>query len=152
MTISYFDIFNRFHQKVEDYGLIGLLPSDVYAMEKEWLVSALSLPDVTRLFTQIERDEAVAELDYELAYSVNELADRDFIENVLAVGMVLSWTSVRLRSSLNLTQMYGGKEEKFYSQQAHIGELRQVNHEALKELKGIIRDRGFFHNEYLDGD
>lgn len=101
---------------MEDYGLIGLLPGDVYAMEKEWLVSALSLPDVTRLFTQIERDEAVAELDYELAYSVNELADRDFIENVLAVGMVLSWTSVRLRSSLNLTQMYGGKEEKFYSQ------------------------------------
>lgn len=152
MTISYFNIFKRFHSKIEDYGLIGLLPSDVYAKEREWLVSALSLPDVFRLFTQLERDDTVAELDYELDYTVNEAVDRDFVENVLAVGMVLSWTSIRLRSTLNLTQMYGGKEEKFYSQSAHIAELRQVNHEALKELKGIIRDRGFFYNEYLDGE
>ena len=50
MTINYFNIFDRFHSKVEDYNLIDLIPSDAYAMEKEWLISTLSLPEVFRLF------------------------------------------------------------------------------------------------------
>lgn len=66
--------------------------------------------------------------------------------------MVYSWTRVRLRSSLNVAQMFGGKEEKFYSQAAHIAELRALNLEAEKELRSMIRDRGYFHNSYLDGE
>ena len=152
MIISYFDIFSRFRSKVEDYDLLELLPSDVYEKEKEWLISALSLSDVFRLFSQVTRDDAVAELDCELKYSVAEDIDKDFVENVLAIGMVLNWMQARLRSSLNINQMYGGKEEKFYSQAAHIAELRSVNHEALKELKREIQERGFFNNTYLDGE
>lgn len=153
MTISYFDIFSRFHSKVQDYDLLELLPSDVYEKEREWLISALSLSDVSRLFTSpISRDDIVAELDCELKYSIDEQSDKDFVENILAIGMVLSWTQVRLRSSLNINQMYGGKEEKFYSQAAHLAELRQVSHEALKELKREILERGFFNNSYLDGE
>ena len=152
MTISYFDIFSRFHSKVQDYDLLELLPSDVYEKEREWLISALSLSDVLRLFDSMARDDIVAELDCELKYPIDDLTDKDFVENILAIGMVLSWTQVRLRSSLNINQMYGGKEEKFYSQAAHIAELRSVNHEALKELKREIQERGFFNNTYLDGE
>ena len=50
MIINYFNVIDRFHSKVEDYNLIDLIPSDVYAMEKEWLISTLSLPEVFRLF------------------------------------------------------------------------------------------------------
>ena len=48
--INYFNVFDRFRSKVEDYNLVDLMSSDVYAMEKEWLVSTLSLPEVFRLF------------------------------------------------------------------------------------------------------
>lgn len=58
----------------------------------------------------------MAQLNCELEYPVNNAVDQDFVENILAIGMVVSWTSVRLRSSLNMTQMFGGKEEKFYAQ------------------------------------
>ena len=129
-----------------------MLPSDVYEKEREWLISALSLSDVLRLFDSISRDDIVAEIDCELKYAIDDLRDKDFVENILAVGMVLSWTQVRLRSSLNINQMYGGKEEKFYSQAAHLAELRSVSHDALKELKREIQERGFFNNSYLDGE
>lgn len=152
MIISYFDIFSRFRSKVEDYDLLELLPSDVYEKEKEWLISALSLSDVFRLFSQVTRDDVVAELDCELKYSVAEDIDKDFVENVLAIGMVLNWMQARLRSSLNINQMYGGKEEKFYSQAAHMAELRSTNHDILKELKRTIQERSFFYNKYLDGE
>lgn len=121
-------------------------------MEKDWLKSTLSLPDVRRAFTALSQDDLVGEIDCTLKYVIDDQTDQSFCEELFAVGMVYSWASVRLRSSLNVSQMFGGKEEKFYSQAAHIAELRNIQREAEREMRGLIRDRGFFHNTYLDGE
>lgn len=152
MTIDYFDVFGRFHAKVEDYALMDLSPTDVFSMERDWLVSAISLPTIYRLFSSIERDDLIAQVECELVYKINDSVDKDFVEEILAIGMVIGWTSIRLRSQLNVSQMFSGKEEKYYSQSAHITQLREINHEAERELKRVIRDRGYFHNTYLDGE
>jgi hypothetical protein len=152
MTINYFDVFSRFHSKVEDYAMIDLSPTDVYSMERDWLRAAVSLPRVYRLFSSIESDDMIAQVECELKYTIDDIVDQNFVEEVLAIGMVIGWTSIRLRSSLNTSQMFGGKEEKFYSQAAHIAQLREMNHEAERDLSRVIRDRGYFNNSYLDGE
>lgn len=121
-------------------------------MERDWLGAAGSLSNVRRLFSRYSADDLIAQIDCELDYPLDDETDAQFVINILALGMVIGWTGVRLRSSLNVNQMFSGKEEKYYSQAAHLAQLRELNHEAQKELRQAIRDRGYFHNEYLDGD
>lgn len=53
-----------------------------------YLKSTLSKPMVRRLFTSITSDDDVEEVEYELRDSLDDDSDKDFVEEVLAVGCV----------------------------------------------------------------
>ena len=53
-----------------------------------YLKSTLSKPMVRRLFTSITSDDDVEEIEYELRDPLDDDSDKDFVEEVLAIGCV----------------------------------------------------------------
>lgn len=149
-SLSYEKIFNDFLGNVTDFDFPSLSQSDAYEMMTEYLHKTLSVPYVRRLFSSAQLDDAVLQFNYELEYMVDDGADLDFVRNILSKGMVVEWLKPQVRSKVNISQMFSGKEQKFFSQSAHISELRSLLEDTNLEIRKEIRDRGYIYNSYLE--
>lgn len=148
-SLSYEDIFSDFLGNVTDYNIAAMDTNEAYELMSEYLHKALSISYVRRLFKSIEFDDDILEMKYELFNSIDESSDLDFIKNIIAKGMVIEWVKPQVRSKLNIAQMFGGKEQKFYAQANHLSELRSLLEDTEIELRKEIRDRGYIYNPYL---
>ena len=61
---------------------------------------------VRRLFTVTSIDDDVEEFEYELREPLDDDSDKDFVEEVLALGMVESWLNPKYHSTLLMSQMF----------------------------------------------
>lgn len=161
-SISYAEIFSRFFTKVEAYDLLDLHKDEKMrnAILCSWLHSALSAPYVIRLFSKLEcpseddivnLESADNTINFELDYTINEYADKEFIVEVLSYGIALAWITPKVNSIINISQFLGSSSEKYYSQAAHIAELRNLRDDLMNAQRSLIRDRGYANNPYLDG-
>ena len=64
--------------------------------------------------------------------------------------MVREWISQRLNSVTNVMQVFGGKEEKWFSQASHIKELREMDDRLRLEAQQLSRDYSYIDNDYFD--
>lgn len=149
MTSEFDEIYSQFYLRVEDFKLAGLKENLVRDMLFGWMKATLSKPYVRRLFDTLVVDEDVEELEYELKYPVSEDEDREFIEEVIVLGMVVEWLSPKYHSTLNTSQFFSNSEQKFYSQANHMTELREMYNGAKNEMRKLIRDRGYIYNSYI---
>lgn len=149
MTSEFESIYSRFYLRVEDYNMIGLKENLVNEMMNGWMRSTLSKPYVRRLFDTLTIDEDMEELEYTMKFPVSDEEDQDFVEEVIAHGMVVEWLSPKYHSTLNTAQMFSNSEQKFYSQANHMSELKDMYHRAKNDLRKLIRDRGYINNSYL---
>ncbi len=150
MKISYQDIYSRFLLKVTDYELAQLPQDDVYDMMRGWLHSTLSRPYVRSLFSELVFKDEVLAMSYVLSNPVDDDADTEFVIELAAMGMVVEWLEPRVKSTTNLAQMFGGKEQKFYAQSTHMAELKSMLTDARVELRKMVRDYGYIHNSYIE--
>lgn len=113
-------------------------------------------------------DFAKAELDSYLKSSIakNKLAGDvitfndlgGFIEEDLeyfsidyyAECMITEWLHPVYYSTINTSQLYGAKEQNFYSQANHMSALRDMYNDSIIRSKKIKRDYGNLHNPYLE--
>lgn len=149
MTSSYSQIYSCFLSKVTDYNFLNMSEEDMYDLMSTWLHNTLSLPYVRRLFTTLNADDVIMQLSFELKNVVDEASDFDFVLELIAKGMVVEWLEPQVNSVLNTSQMFGGKEQKFYSQSNHFKEIKDKLKEEKTELRKMIRDRGYIYNSYL---
>lgn len=150
MKISYQDIYSRFLQKIDDCELAQLPQVDVYEMMRGWLHSTLSRPYIRSLFSELEFKDDVLAMSCILVRSVDDSADTEFIIELAAMGMVVEWLEPRVKSTTNIAQMFGGKEQKFYAQSTHMAEIRSMLTDARVELRKMVRDYGYVHNSYIE--
>jgi hypothetical protein len=152
-SIDYEDVYSRFFTKVKAYDLIFDKISDGMAEEfmHAWLRSAISYPYIRRLFATIKADDDVEVIDFTMRYEVDEEADIDFVEEVLGYSMLYAWLEPKVNSITNISQNFAVSEQKFYSQAAHLSELRGLRDDVESKIRGLIRDRGYLYNGYLDG-
>lgn len=150
-VITYDEIVSCFLPKVEDYDFLKMSMDDFYDYFTRWLHSAVSKPYVRRLFSSLALDDEIMELDYEMEYSIDEDSDEEFVLEILSLGIGIQWITPKINSTLNTQQVYASKEEKYYSQAQHLAELMSLKKEWVKEQRGMIRDRGYTWNSYLDG-
>lgn len=143
MTSEYSDIYSRFYLRVKDYDLAGMEERLVREMLNQYLKSALSKPMVRRLFDTINMDDDVEEIEYELREPWDEDSDREFVEEVLSLGMVENWASPKYNTTLLTSQMFTNSEQKYYSQAAHLAEMKELLSKAQLDLRKLIRDRGY---------
>jgi len=151
-SLSYDEIFSDFLGSVTDYGLASIDIDDMYGLMTEYLHKTLSLSYVRRLFSSISLDDTVQEFSFAVINAVDDDADVDFVKSILSKGMVVEWLKPQVRSKLNIAQMFGGKEQKFYAQSNHLSELRGLLEDTKLEMRKEIRDRGYIYNLYLKED
>ena len=152
MTSSYNEIYSRFLNKIRDYDLAGLPEPNATAEMLDWLRSALSQPYIFRIFDNktFSADDEIAEIEYTLTDSINDYQDKNFVEELLAYQMVCEWLHPLVKTTSLLHQMItNSKEEKFFSQQQHLSQLRELEADAENKVRSMLRDRGYIYNSYL---
>lgn len=149
-SIAYDDIFSSFLSNITDYK-IATQDEDVTTEQLvEYLHKAIGTPYIRTLFMSVDLDDDESLLSYEMK-NPDPLGDEDFILNILGKAMVYEWVHPQVRKTSLTAQMFSGKEVKWYSQSAHLEELRGIEEDAELEVRRMIRDRGFISNKYLEG-
>ena len=143
MTSETENIFSRFYNRVEDYKIAGLEQQIVDEMLSGYLKTAISQPRVRRLFKKIFFDPDIGEVEYTMLDVWDNDTDQEYVEEVLAFGMVLAWMSPRYYSTLLTQQAFTNKEQSFYSQANHMAEIKNMYEKAKIDFNKYIRDRGY---------
>ena len=151
-SLNYNTIYSRLFSKIEAYDFIELSEDDLNELLCDWIHSASANPYVRRLFKTFSLDDEIQEISYEMKYSVDDSADVEFITEILTLGVAIAWLEPKINSINNIAQMFGSKEEKFYSQSAHLSELQNLLNSCKKQQRRMIADRGYAWNSYLDGE
>ena len=140
---EYSEIYSRFYLRIKDYEMSGLDEQLVKNMLTGYLRSTLSKPMVRRLFQSLTIDDDIEEIEYELREPFDEDSDKDFVEEVLALGMTVEWCNPKYQSTLLTSQMFSNSEQKYYSQAAHLAEIKELLNKSQTDLRKLIRDRGY---------
>lgn len=143
MTSETEDIFSRFYLRVEDYKLAGLDEEVVNEMLTGYMKSIIAKSYVRRLFLNISIDEDVGTIDYTMRESIDDDTDKEFVEELLSLGMVAEWISPKFHSTLNTSQFFSNSEQRFFSQANHMAELKTMYEKAQNDFRKYIRDRGY---------
>jgi hypothetical protein len=151
-SLTYEVICSRLFSKIEAYDFIELSAEDLDDFLCNWIHSSTANPYVRKLFTVLNLDDEKQTLSYEMKLSVDEASDEDFVVEVVSLGMVVAWLEPKVNSINNIAQMFGSKEEKFYSQSQHLSELRSLVNDSKKTQRRMIADRGYVWNSYLGGE
>ena len=151
-SIDYNEIYQRFYTKVEAYDFLNLDEYTVNDFLCNWLHSSLSEPYIRQLFSSVVFDDDIMRLSYEMTNVHNEEMDRDFVIEILALGIAIKWMEPKVKSVLNTSNFYGSKEERTYSPASHLKQLQDTFSIMKKEQRRMIADRGYIKNAYTDGD
>ena len=152
-SLDYNEIYSSFLGNVTDYDFVQMSEIEAYTMMKDWLHSAYSSPYTRRLFSSFTMDDEIMEFDFTLANSSgDEATDIDFVRELGSKGMVIAWLEPQLKSKIQMSQFFGGKEQKFYAQSQHISAIRSVVNDTKSELRRMICDHGYIYNSYLSGE
>ena len=126
MATPYQTVYDRALQKCTDYDLVTLPDVELTEMLHSWLLSAIAK------FRQCKND--LKDRDDELAQFNSDL------DEILAIMIVREWLQPQLRSTLLTRQIFGGKEENYYSQAAHLKELMDMDNSLKVEAQKLMRD------------
>lgn len=143
MTSSYEEIFSRFYLRVKDYEIISLDEKIANEMLKGYLRQVVSKPMVRRLFSSVMMDDDIEEIDYTLRQPLDDESDKDFVEEMLSLGMVERWVDPRFHSTLLTSQFFSNSEQRFFAQSTQLNELRAMYSKAQTDFRKLIRDRGY---------
>lgn len=148
-SLDYEKFYSKFRLKASAYDLIDMNDDDVSVFLCEWLHSSINKPYIRRLFANITLDDLSQEMNFEMKYSTDDDFDEEFIMDIVGIGMVIEWITPKINSLNNIVQVFGSKEEKFYSQSNHLNELRNLKKSLINEQQSIIKERGYIWNSYL---
>lgn len=149
-SVKYQKIFNLFLGSITDLKLASLSEEDARMLMTEYLHKALAASYLSHLFDNVNLEDTTETLTYSMAYETDK-DETDFVCNAIAKWMVYEWWSNQVNSVINSAQFFGGSEQKFYSQQAHMAELESLQENAYKRARQFVMDRGWINNSYLGG-
>lgn len=140
MATSYEEIYDRATRRLTDFDLASMSDVDLEDTLRGFLASAISQ------FRKCKND--LSDRDDELRRFNTDLLDIE--KEILAILMTRAWLQPQLNSILLTAQVFSDKEQKFYSQSAHVAELRALD-EALKiEAQKLSRDYTFNYGSYWE--
>ena len=150
MTSKYNEIYSRFLMKVKDYDFFNLSEADAQESMRGWLTASLSKPYINRIFESISADDEIAELEYTLSDSVNDFADKNFVEELLGYQIVCEWLTPKVQTTTLLNQMVSNsKESRFFAQANHLDQMRNLLIDSESKVRSMLRDKGYIYNSYL---
>ena len=148
--LSYSTLFSRVLNKINDPKELSLDENDLLEIYTERLHSVVGKPRVRRLFSSISLDDEIQEMTFTLNNSVDEESDKDFVLEILSLGMAIEWLQPQVDSIIHTSVMIGGKEEKKLLDN-HKNMIERLD-SMKKEQNKMIRDYGYMYNSYINGD
>ena len=145
--LSYSTLFSRVLNKINDPKELSLDESDLLEIYTERLHSVVGKPRVRRLFSSISLDDEIQEMAFTLNNSVDEESDKDFVLEILSLGMAIEWLQPQVDSVIHTSVMIGGKEEKKLLDN-HKNMIERLD-SMKKEQNKMIRDYGYIYNSYI---
>ena len=139
MATPYEKVYGRFLNRTTDFNLAELDDYTLNEMLKNWLHSAI---------IRVRTSSDLSVRDDKNEVFENDLTDIDI--ELLAMGMTISWLDQTLNSTELTLQFIGGKEEKYFSQSAHIAELRALRADTLREMQQLYTYGTYTNNDYFD--
>ena len=110
MTLPYETIFSRTRGRISDLKELSLDENDLVEIYTERLSNVISNPRVRRLFSSLTLDDEIQQLDFTLNNSVDEESDKDFVLEILSLGMAIEWLQPQVDSVIHTSVMIGGDE------------------------------------------
>ena len=148
MTLSYSTLFSRVLNKINDPKELSLDDNDLLEIYTERLHSVVGKPRVRRLFSSLTLDDEIQEMTFALNNSVDEESDKDFVLEILSLGMAIEWLQPQVDSVIHTSVMIGGKEEKRVLDN-HKNMIERLD-SMKKEQNKMIRDYGYMYNSYIN--
>lgn len=145
--LSYSTLFSRVLNKINDPKELSLDENDLLEIYTERLHSVVGKPRVRRLFSSISLDDEIQEMTFTLNNSVDEESDKDFVLEILSLGMAIEWLQPQVDSVIHTSVMIGGKEEKKLLDN-HKNMIDRLD-SMKKEQNKMIRDYGYIYNSYI---
>ena len=147
MTLSYSTLFSRVLNKINDPKELSLDENHLLEIYTERLHSVVGKPRVRRLFSSLSLDDEIQEMTFTLNNSVDEESDKDFVLEILSLGMAIEWLQPQVDSVIHTSVMIGGKEEKRVLDN-HKNMIERLD-SMKKEQNKMIRDFGYMYNSYI---
>lgn len=145
--LSYSTLFSRVLNKINDPKELSLDENDLLEIYTERLHSVVGKPRVRRLFSSFLLDDEIQEMTFTLNNSVDEESDKDFVLEILSLGMAIEWLQPQVDSVIHTSVMIGGKEEKKLLDN-HKNMIERLD-SMKKEQNKMIRDYGYMYNSYI---
>ena len=145
--LSYSTLFSRVLNKINDPKELQLNENDLLSIYTERLHSVVGKPRVRRLFSTLSLDDEIQEMTFTLNNSVDEESDKDFVLEILSLGMAIEWLQPQVDSVIHTSVMIGGKEEKKLLDN-HKNMIDRLD-SMKKEQNKMIRDYGYMYNSYI---
>ena len=108
--LSYSTLFSRVLNKINDQKELSLDENDLLEIYTERLHSVVGKPRVRRLFSSLSLDDEIQEMTFTLNNSVDEESDKDFVLEILSLGMAIEWLQPQVDSVIHTSVMIGGDE------------------------------------------
>ena len=150
MTSQYNDIYSRFLNKIRDYEFANLDEPNMTGQMLDWLRAALSHPYIYRIFNTFDADDELGQMEYTLLSTVDDYSDKNFVEELLGNALVVEWITPKVQTTTLIHQMVtNSKEQRFFSQQQHLGQMRELKADTEHTIRSMLRDKGYIYNSYL---
>ena len=95
-------------------------------------------------------DDDFEDISYTMHYTIDADADREFVIEVLSIGVCRAWLEEKILDITNIKQLFSDKNSKWYSQAAHLNELQALYSSLDAEQKRLISDRNSMSNRYIE--
>jgi hypothetical protein len=137
---SYETLYNRAIAQITDPLLAQLPEEDLEIMLHDWLMDAIVEPVVGE-YDFSNRNEELKQFNF-------DISERD--QKILSIHMVRGWLAPQIRSVTLTSQVFGGKEEKYYSQSNHLAELRNLDNDLQRQADLLFCRGTYLNNDYFD--
>jgi hypothetical protein len=139
MTL-YSTLYNRALAQITDPLLANLPEDDLENMLHDWLMDAIVEPTVGE-YDFSDRDEELQQFNF-------DISDRD--QKILSIHMVRGWLAPQIRSVALTSQVFSGKETKFYAQANQLAEMRALDADLQRQADLLFCRGTYLSNDYFD--
>ena len=140
MGTPYEKLYNRALASITDPLLVKLPEEDLENMLHDWLMNAIVEP-VIGTYDFENRDDELRQFNF-------EISERD--QKILSIHMVRSWLAPQIASVTLTSQVYSGKESKFYAQSSHLAEMRNLDADLQRQADLLFCRGTYLNNDFFD--
>lgn len=137
---SYAAIYDRATRYLTDFDLGAMSDDDLEDTLHGYLVSAISN------FRRCKND--LSDRDDEIRQFNTDLLDVE--QEILAILVARAWLQPQINSTLLTAQVFSDKEQKYYSQAAHLSELLNLDEKLKLDAQKLSRDYSYSFGSYWE--